>query len=201
MYKKGEKCKPGNYRPVSLTRIICKLMEKLVRERMIKYLQKNHVISNQQHGFVSGRLTALQLIWVLGEWTKILDQGGEIDIIYMDFIWYSSTQKAKREDISIHLNLDKKLPEWQETSCMYVNGQTSSKRDVTSGVPQGSVLGLILFVLYINDLPKEVQSEVYLFADDTRAIKSKDHQRLQDLLKLQEWSDKWLLNFILTSVW
>lgn len=81
-----------------------------------------------------------------------------------------------------------------------VNGAESISHDVTSGIPQGSVLGHILFVIYINDMPDHVDSEAYLFADDTKVYKEiktqTDTTSLQkDLDNLQEWSDKWLLKF------
>ena len=81
-----------------------------------------------------------------------------------------------------------------------INGETSNRKEVTSGIPHGSVLGLLLFVFYINDLPEVVESEAYLFADDTkifRVINSLDDQQIlqNDLVKLENWSDTWLLKF------
>ena len=83
---------------------------------------------------------------------------------------------------------------------MVVSGEASEWRMVTSGIPQGSVLGPVLFVIYINDLPNTVDSDCYLFADDTKIFAEienlEDSGKLQtDLTKLEEWSDKWLLKF------
>ena len=81
-----------------------------------------------------------------------------------------------------------------------INGQKSEWQEVTSGIPQGSVLGPLLFLIYINDLPDGITSTIYMYADDTKLyceIKSPDdHQILQnDLSKLCTWSKKWLLKF------
>jgi hypothetical protein len=86
LFKKGDKSNPGNYRPVSLTSVICKLMEKLVRVIIVNHMIKNELFSNKQFGFISGRSTTLQLLRVMDEWTEILDHGGQIDSIY---IWIS----------------------------------------------------------------------------------------------------------------
>jgi hypothetical protein len=86
LFKKGDKSDPGNYRPVSLTSVICKLMEKLVREIIVNHMIKNEIFSNKQFGFISGRSTTLQLLRVMDEWTEILDHGGKINSIYMDFM-------------------------------------------------------------------------------------------------------------------
>ena len=86
LFKKGDKSNPGNYRPVSLSSVICKLMEKLVRVIIVNHMIKNELFSNKQFGFISGRSTTLQLLRVMDEWTEILDHGGQIDSIYMDFM-------------------------------------------------------------------------------------------------------------------
>ena len=86
LFKKGDKSDPGNYRPVSLASVICKLMGKLVREIIVNHMIKNELFSNKQFGFISGRSTTLQLLRVMDEWTEILDHGGKIDSIYMDFM-------------------------------------------------------------------------------------------------------------------
>ena len=212
LFKKGDKSDPGNYRPVSLTSVICKLMEKLVREIIVNYMIKIVLFSNKQFGFISGRSTTLQLLRVMDEWTEILDHGGKIDSIYMDFM--------KAFDEVPHQRLLKKMERYKITETVIkwvksflndrkqkvtVNGAESKNHKVTSGIPQGSVLEPILFVIYINDMPECVDSTsttcTYLFADDTkifREIKSpNDEEKLQnDLDKLQKWSDTWLLKFL-----
>ena len=86
IYMKGSRQVCGNFRPVSLTCIACKILESIVREQLIDYLKKNKLFSNKQFGFLGGRSTTLQLLKVLDNWTDILDRGGSIDAVYFDFM-------------------------------------------------------------------------------------------------------------------
>ena len=92
IYKKGAKSDPGNYRPISLTSILCKVMEKIIRERIVEHLNLNNLLSDMQFGFLPGRSTTIQLIKVMDDWTKLMDNGGKIDAIYMDFMKARSTK-------------------------------------------------------------------------------------------------------------
>ena len=207
IFKKGNKAIAGNYRPVSLTSIVCKIMERIVRDKIIEHMNINNLFTTKQYGFMAGRSTALQLLRVLDEWTEALDEGKAVDCVYMDY--------QKGFDTVPHNRLMKKLEaytigentrDWikhyldgrkQQVS---VNGQLYRWHDVTSGIPQGSVIGPLLFVILINDLPDVVDSTVYVFADDTKIfniVKNKgDMNTLQrDLSELTEWSNTWLLKF------
>ena len=82
IYKKGPKSDVGNYRPVSLTSVICKVLESIIRDHSMTHLLKNELLSSQQHGFIKGRSTALQLLNMLDNWTEALEIGGQIDTIY-----------------------------------------------------------------------------------------------------------------------
>ena len=205
IFKKGNKCLANNYRPVSLTSIICKTMEKLVRDHITNHMIGNKLFTAKQYGFMSGRSTALQLLKVLDEWTEALDNGTGVDCIYMDY------QKAF--DTVPHNRLVSKLSAYGTGQNMIkwiknylsgrmqqvtINGKTSEWHKVTSGIPQGSVIGPLLFITFINDLPDIVQSPVYLFADDTKIFRliqnPEDRNTLQsDLTKLTDWTNKWLL--------
>jgi hypothetical protein len=87
IFKKGNRSMAGNYRPVSLTSVVCKLLEKIIREHIKKHMKVNKSFSNKQFGFISGRSTSLQLLEVLDKWTEAIDNGIDIDVIYiyMDF--------------------------------------------------------------------------------------------------------------------
>ena len=85
IFKKGSRMSPNNYRPVSLTCVICKVMEKLVRKALTVHLEQNDIVTREQHGFVSGRLCITQLLEVMDSWTEVVDEGGSVDVIYTDF--------------------------------------------------------------------------------------------------------------------
>ena len=208
IYKKGSKQKPENYRPVSLTCIASKIMESFIRDHIIAHMKINNLLSKKQFGFLHGRSTVLQLLKVLDNWVDILDKPkSKIDNIYMDF--QKAFDKVPHQRLLSKLagyGFTGEIRDWVQAFLsnrkhrVCVNGKLSPTADVTSGIPQGSVLGPVLFVLYINDLPEEVQNEVFLFADDTKVYSqitdATDAENLQsDLKKLQDWSEKWLLPF------
>ena len=86
IHKKGKKTLPANYRPVSLTSIVCKVLESIIRDAIVKHMKKNNLFSQKQFGFIDGRSTSLQLLHVLNIWMEVLDQGGSLDAIYCDFM-------------------------------------------------------------------------------------------------------------------
>ena len=207
MYKKGSKSDCGNYRPVSLTSVVCKVLETIIREHLLCYLTENSLLSNCQHGFINGRSCATQLMHCLDIWTKAIDEGLCLDAIYLDF--------AKAFDSVAHERLLIKLREYGikdnildwcrsfltgRKQRVVLNGAESNWYDVLSGVPQGSVLGPIFFVLFVNDMPSIVHNFVALFADDAKVFttitENIDCVSLQeDLKNLQCWAATWQLNF------
>ena len=209
IFKKGSKSTPKNYRPVSLTSIICKTMEGIIRDHIMEHMLSNKLFSDKQFGFITGRSTTLQLLHVLNIWTEILDQGGTIDAIYCDFMKAFDKVSHKRLVYKAkQYGITGKVHGWikdflsNRTHRVALNGALSKPANVTSGIPQGSVLGPMLFVIYINDLPETVDKDsyIYLFADDAkvfRHIKSEEDriQLQKDINSLLDWSKKWLLLF------
>jgi len=207
IYKKGPRNVAGNYRPVSLTSVVCKILETLIKETMIRFLEDRAVITAKQHGFVSGRSCLTNLLESFENWTEFLDEGHGVDIIYLDYRKAFDTVPHKRLLTKIsQAGIGGKVLNWirafltdREMRVM-VNKQFSAWAPVISGVPQGSVLGPLLFLIYVNDLPDWIKNDMRMFADDTK-IWSRiggltDCVRLQaDLNQLHAWSDKWLLSF------
>ena len=204
LFKKGNKSDPNNYRPVSLTSIPCKMLEKIVRDALFQHLDKNAYITECQHGFVPKRSCVTNLVEILDKWTENLDKGITMDAIYLDF--------SKAFDSVPHQRLIKKLEgygisgnilNWIKSFLLdrkqrvKVNGFLSDWKEVTSGVPQGSVLGPVLFVLFINDLPEEINKSCSMYADDTKLYgPAEEHEEIQlDLDRLVDWADKWQMKF------
>ncbi len=192
IYKKGNKSLPGNYRPISLTAVACKVMESILRDRIVEHMSANNLFSSKQFGFISGRSTVLQLLYVLDLWTDILDNGGSLDVIYCDYM--KAFDKVPHRRLIQKLKaygIESSVLSWIESFLsgrsqqVAVNGIRSESRDVTSGIPQGSVLGLILFVIYVNDLPEIVDEEtqMYLFADDTKVFREIKNTRDCEILQ------------------
>ena len=209
IYKKGEKCKPANYRPVSLTSVTCKLMEHIIFRHIMCHLEKHSILSNFQHGFRSGHSCESQLIITIEDLAHNLDNHWQTDVQILDF------QKAF--DVVPHRRLLQKLNfygirgpllQWVEkwltsrTQRVVVDGEISDAAQVKSGVPQGTVLGPLMFLIYINDIADHIDSftRIRLFADDCllyRVIQSpQDTEILQkDLTSLCNWAEKWQMKF------
>ena len=207
IFKKGSKMLPNNYRPVSLTSVVCKVMEKIVRDKVMKHLQENDIITEEQHGFVEKRSCITQLLEVMDIWTEIVDEGGSLDIVYTDFMKAFDSVPHRRLIGKVEAcGIKGKVLAWikdfleERTQRVVINNEMSSEGSVSSGIPQGSVLGPLLFVIYINDLPRHVESFVRIFADDTKVFSRVDlggnSEKLQkDLDELMAWSDRWKLRF------
>lgn len=207
IFKKGSRLDAGNYRPISVTCICCKIMESIIRDNITAHLISNKVFSKKQFGFIKGRSTVLQLLKVMDIWTESLESGGQIDVIYTDLEKAFDKVPHKRLISKLYsYKINKEVIKWIESFLVNrrqrvrVNGYFSSWRQVLSGIPQGSILGPLLFIIFINDLADSCTngSDLFLYADDAklfRHIQSKtDADLLQkDLLDLQAWTEKWLL--------
>ena len=207
LFKKGSKQDPGNYRPVSLTSVVCKILESVIRDKVINHLMTNNLLTSCQHGFVHGRSCTTNLLKTHDDWSKFLDDGAKVDAVYLDFAKAFDSVPHQRLLVKVReMGIDGKVFSWIEQFLkdrkqrVSVDGQLSEWSTVKSGVPQGSVLGPVLFVIYINDLPSVVDSCCIMFADDTKiynSVNTRDQtEKLQnDINSLTEWSDKWQLRF------
>ena len=209
IFKKGSKHKPENYRPVSLTSISCKLMESIIRDRVNSHLLRNLLINPSQHGFMKNKSCATNLLEFMERITNIIDEGDPADVVYLDFSKaFDKVPKvrllAKIKAHGIEGRVLNWISEWltDRKQRTVLNGSYSEWCMVLSGVPQGSVLGPLAFILYINDIDvtAELISILRKFADDTklghRVKTEEDRQVLQDCLdKLFEWSIEWCMDF------
>ena len=207
IHKKGSKLLVANYRPISLTCITCKVFESLIRDHIMKYFAENKLFSSKQFGFITGRSTVLQLLTLVDDWAKCLETGSQIDIVYTDF--EKAFDKVPHQRLLSKLTsygIHNSIVKWIESFLCFrklqvrVNGKLSDWMDVYSGIPQGSVLGPLLFVIYINDLPEmcDKDGNLFLFADDAKIYKyvqgNNDATILQKCCQdLYNWSEKWLM--------
>ena len=207
LFKKGSRNKSENYRPVSLMSVICKLLERLIKDHMVDFLVKHKLLNSSQHEFLKARSCLTNMLCFLEEITKWIDVGSPVDIIYLDF--QKAFDKVPHQRLLHKLNahgIGDSITDWIEQwltdrrQRVVVDGEVSNWKSVLSGVPQGSVLGPILFLIYINDLDDSITSNVLKFADDTKLFRKVntdgDKQHLQnDLDRLVKWSEKWQMVF------
>ena len=210
IFKKGNKSDVGNYRPISLTCILCKIMESIVRDVIMTHLTAHYIILPSQHGFMSRKSCLTNLLEYLEVLTKFVDEGYSVDVIYLDF--------AKAFDKVPHHRLNEKLKAAGISGCVLkwisewlcnrkqrvvLNGKCSDWKPVDSGVPQGSVLGPTLFIIFINDIDGAIDavfSIISKFADDTKIIRivQNDHDReslQEDINNIFAWSEEWQMLF------
>merc|ERR1712035_97554 len=209
IFKKGDKEVPLNYRPVSLNSIICKILERIIREQWVDYLERNRLISDKQFGFRSKRSCVANLPSLYDRVTEVLqEREGWMDCVYLDLkkVFDKVPHGRLKWKLRVRGGIGEKLLEWMEDFLegrkmrTVVRGEKSSWRDVISGVPQGSVLAPIIFIVYINGLSEGVTSYMNMFADDAkiqRRITDKESvEALQsDLEKIHCWSHKWQMEF------
>jgi exonuclease III len=207
IHKKGTKHEAKNYRPISLLPVISKLLERCLYNKIIDYLIPK--ITNCQHGFLRNRSTSTQLLQVFSNINNILDCGDQTDVIYFDL---SKAFDSVPHSFLIHklksFGIGGSLLAWfsdyltNRVQRVLINGAASEWLPVTSGVPQGSILGPLLFLLYINDLPSVLSDDTLcaIFADDTKIYRHiNSHMDLEilqrDINNALNWSQKWGLNF------
>ena len=211
IFKKGNKSNPLNYRPVSLTSVICKMLERIIREEWVDMLEQQKILTGKQFGFRQGRSCVSNLLCYYDRVSEIMqDREGWVDSIYLDFSKAFDKVPHKRLIWKLqHIGgVSDMLLEWMKDFLQgrqmrtVIRGTASQNRDVTSGVPQGSVLAPIMFLIYVNDLGEDLSENTYInmFADDAkiqRRIKdSSSCKELQeDIHKIKAWSTKWKMDF------
>ena len=208
IYKKDNPMFCNNYRPISLLCCISKVFEKILFDHIYAFLKGNGLLNHNQSGFTPGDSTINQLINICNKVHNQLDIDDEILAVFLDLskafdkVWHKGLlYKLKR------IGITGKLLDWIESylsnrkQCVVINGTKSEILQLNAGVPQGSVLGPLLFLIYINDLCDGLSSEVFLFADDSSIfhnvnndITACTNKMNKDLEIINKWAHKWLLS-------
>ena len=210
----GRKSDPKNYRTVSLTSIICKILEHILTSHIMKHLEINYILLSQ-FGFRAGDSCEAQLLIITDDFAKALNNRQQVDIGILDL--------SKAFDRVPHVRLLRKLDFYgirgqiltrlqsflsERLQQVLVDGCCSSPCKVSSGIPQGSVFGPVLFLLYIytyiNDITEGICCHIKLFVDDCliyRTIQSPSNQHIlqQDLNELVKWVEKWQIKSNIVS--
>ena len=182
-------------------------MESVIRDAIVNHLETNKLIADTQHGFRNGRSCLTNLLSYLELITKNIDEGNIVDAVYLDFA--KAFDKVPHQRLLLKLknhgisgNILQWISSWlyNRRQCVQLKGSKSEWLWVSSGVPQGSVLGPVLFLIFINDFGKDINGTVLKFADDSKlfgkANSVADCKRIQDDLdKLKQWSDIWQMQF------
>ena len=205
IFKKGLKNNPNNFRPISLTSAICRTLEKILQNKIIHHLTENLLLSKSQHGFLPYRSTLSLHLNLLDDLTKKLSKKKHVDMLYLDFS--KAFDRVSHEKL-IHCltkyKIDIRILNWlrdylsSRSQRTIVENIFSSRCNITSGVPQGSVMGPLLFLLYIEDLLKLLNQNfpsinAYAFADDLKILGSDRNTLQQALDEIIIWTQNWQL--------
>ena len=206
-FKKGDRHSPSNYRPISLTSVPCKILEHIVYRHILDHLNNHQILTSLNHGFRAGFSTETQLLTTTHDLLTSYDSKKQVDMMILDFSKAFDTVPHDRllHKLS-HYGITGPIHSWltcfltERMMQVVVEGISSPSTTVDSGVPQGTVLGPLLFLCHINDLPGAVKSQVRLFADDCLIYREiddySDHLKLQaDLTSLEQWAEQWGMRF------
>jgi len=208
VHKKGPCDQCSNYRPISLLSCLGKVLERCIHNHIFTYFKQNEIISANQSGFIPGDSTTNQLLMIYNDLCKSYDLGITTQSIYFDIsrafdrVWHKGLLK-KLEAVGLRGTLLIWLSNYLEfrKQAVVLNGKTSDYHIIPAGVPQGSVLGPLLFLVYINDIVDNIQSIIKLFADDTSMSCSMKNPIIRadtlnsDLRKVYDWARTWKVNF------
>ena len=205
---KGKKSDVANYRPISLLPTLSKICESIIHKRLLDHCLENDIITVKQAAYLQGDSTVQQLIYIVDkikkQWTKgNITHGIFLDVkAAFDKVWHKGLL-AKLSQIGVggemHTILTSYLAGRQQA--VVVDGQISSVKPITAGVPQGSRLGPLLFIIYINDIIDDIESDILIFADDTSLLASgktigETRATLErDLARIESWAKKWKVSF------
>ena len=208
IFKKDDRSLPSNYRPISLLCQAGKVMERCIHKHLYNYVLSNHILTPLQSGFVSGDSTTFQLLHTYHMFCEAVDSGKEVRAVFCDIskafdrVWHKALLHKLRG-----IGCSGKVLSWFSSYLsgrrqrVVLNGKFSKWVEVLAGVPQGSILGPLLFLIYINDIVKRIGGSIRLFADDTSLyiIVDLPEQAAMvlnaDLQTISHWANDWLVLF------
>ena len=214
IHKKDDRSFVNNYRPISILCVLSKLLEKIVFKHVYNFLHEHGLLTRFQSGFIPGDSTVNQLAFLYHTLSKALDEKKDVRIVFCDIskafdkVWHSGII-FKLKQIGIRGVLLEWFRDYLQNRLqrVVIRGQNSDWGEIKAGVPQGSVLGPLLFLIYINDIVNGVNSNIRLFADDTTLYISVDDpnnvtnatdaatQLNDDMITIKSWADQWLVTF------
>ena len=208
IFKKADPSDPTNYRPISLLSCVGKLMERCVFKYIYNFIINNNILTKLQSGFIRGDSTTNQLLYIYNDFCKAIDEGKEVRVVFCDIskafdrVWHRGLLHKL-----YHIGIRGDLLNWFKNYLMnrqqrvVLNNTNSDWMSLSAGVPQGSILGPLLFLIYINDIVNDIASQIRLFADDTSIYIIVDNPVASaaainsDLQLINAWSKSWLVDF------
>ena len=208
IFKKDDPSNPSNYRPISLLSTVGKVMEKIIFKHVFNYLRDHNILSPLQSGFIPGDSTVNQLVDIYNTFCKAIDDGLEVRAVFCDIskafdrVWHKGLIYKLKS-----IGIDGRLLAWfsnylsERKQRVVLPRGNSDWKVIHAGVPQGSILGPLLFLVYINDITENIHSNIRLFADDTTLYIIIENPAISatildaDLHTISSWADKWLVSF------